>query len=117
MILDRSLALEDFIRVARGGEKVELSGAARERILAARAVVERIVKGGAAVYGINTGFGKFASVQVGQDELQQLQYNLIVSHAIGVGEPLPAEVVRGMLLLRAVSLCQGHSGVLSLIHI
>lgn len=111
MILDRKVSLEEFVRVVRGGETVELADAARERILTARAVVERIVEGGAAVYGINTGFGKFASVRVGNDELQQLQYNLIVSHAIGVGEPLPAEVVRGMLLLRAVSLCQGHSGV------
>ncbi|GMA15491.1 histidine ammonia-lyase (plasmid) [Deinococcus metallilatus] len=111
MILDRQLTLDDFIRVVRGGEPVELSEAARERILTARAVVERIVDGPEAVYGVNTGFGKFASVRIARDELARLQHNLIVSHAIGVGEPLPAEVVRGMLLLRAQSLALGHSGV------
>ncbi|WP_104992524.1 histidine ammonia-lyase [Deinococcus sp. NW-56] len=111
MILDRHLDLDAFLAVVRGGEPVQLADAARERILRARAVVERIVDGDEAVYGVNTGFGKFASVRVGRDQLAQLQHNLIVSHAIGVGEALPAEVVRGMLLLRAQSLALGHSGV------
>jgi histidine ammonia-lyase len=111
VILDRHLTLEGFIRVVRGGERVELAQAARDRILTARAVVERIVDGGEAVYGVNTGFGKFASVRIARGELTQLQHNLIVSHAIGVGDALPAEVVRGMLLLRAQSLALGHSGV------
>ncbi|MPY66420.1 histidine ammonia-lyase [Deinococcus sp. SDU3-2] len=111
MILDQTLSLEDFLIVVRGGEPVTLADAARERIRRARAVVERIVDGDEAVYGVNTGFGKFASVRVGRDQLAQLQHNLIVSHAVGVGEALPAEVVRGMLLLRAQSLALGHSGV------
>ncbi len=63
------------------------------------------------MYGVNTGFGKFATVGVDRTQLAQLQHNLIVSHAIGVGEALPGEVVRGMLLLRAQSLALGHSGV------
>jgi len=111
MILDRSLTLEDFRRVVRGHEPVQLSPAARERVRAARAVIERIVDGSEAVYGVNTGFGKFATVGVDRTQLAQLQHNLIVSHAIGVGAPLEAEVVRGMLLLRAQSLALGHSGV------
>lgn len=111
MILDQTLSLEAFLAVVRGSESVSLSDAARERIRRARAVVERIVDGEEAVYGVNTGFGKFASVRVGRESLAQLQHNLIVSHAIGVGDPLPAEVVRGMLLLRAQSLALGHSGV------
>lgn len=111
MILDRQLTLDDFIRVVRGGEEVTLADAARTRMGRARAVIERIVDGPEAVYGVNTGFGKFASVRVAREELKQLQHNLIVSHAIGVGEALPAEVVRGMLLLRAQSLALGHSGV------
>ncbi|WP_309571962.1 histidine ammonia-lyase [Deinococcus sp.] len=111
MILDQHLTLETFLSVVRGGESVELSDAARSRILRARAVIEQIVDGDAAVYGVNTGFGKFADVQVPRDGLEQLQHNLIISHAIGVGENLPAEVVRGMLLLRAQSLALGHSGV------
>ncbi|MFC4425905.1 histidine ammonia-lyase [Deinococcus navajonensis] len=111
MILDTALSLEQFIAVVRGGEPVELSTAAQTRIARARAVIERIVDGDQAVYGVNTGFGKFASVRVDRAQLAQLQHNLIVSHAIGVGAPLPAEVVRGMLLLRAQSLALGHSGV------
>ena len=111
MILDRELTLEDFIAVVRGGEAVELAPAARERIGRARAVVEAIVDGDRAVYGVNTGFGKFESVRIGRGQLEQLQHNLIVSHAIGLGDPLSAEVVRGMLLLRAQSLAHGHSGV------
>ncbi|MFC4453854.1 histidine ammonia-lyase [Deinococcus sonorensis] len=111
MILDQTLTLSDFERVVRGGEQVRLSDAARERVRRARAVIERIVDGPNAVYGVNTGFGKFATVQVAPDQLAALQRNLIMSHAIGVGEPLPAEVVRGMLLLRAQSLALGHSGV------
>ena len=111
MILDRYLSLQDFQRVVRGGEAVTLSDEARARIRAARAVVERIVDGPESVYGVNTGFGKFATVRVDRDQLAQLQRNLIVSHAIGTGPALPAEVVRGMLLLRAQSLALGHSGV------
>ncbi|MFC3860144.1 histidine ammonia-lyase [Deinococcus antarcticus] len=111
MILDNNLTLDGFMTVVRSGEKVELSGAARERIEKARAVIERIVEGDEAVYGVNTGFGKFENVRVSRDQLAQLQHNLIVSHAIGLGAPLPAEVVRGMMLLRAQSLALGHSGV------
>ncbi|MBZ9711699.1 histidine ammonia-lyase [Deinococcus multiflagellatus] len=111
MILDQHLNLDQFLSVVRGGEQVELAPAARERIARARAVIERIVDGDAPVYGVNTGFGKFANVQVARSGLEQLQHNLIISHAIGVGEALPTEVVRGMLLLRAQSLALGHSGV------
>lgn len=111
MILDRTLTLTDFQRVVRGFEAVELAPAARQRIRIARAVIEKIVDGSAAVYGVNTGFGKFATIGIDRAQLGQLQRNLIVSHAIGVGAPLPREVVRGMLLLRAQSLALGHSGV------
>ncbi|KQR01026.1 histidine ammonia-lyase [Deinococcus sp. Leaf326] len=111
MILDRELTLEGFIEIVRGGDAVELAPAARGRIARARAVVEAIVDGDRAVYGVNTGFGKFESVRIGRGQLEQLQHNLIVSHAIGLGESLSAEVVRGMMLLRAQSLAHGHSGV------
>ncbi|WP_135229009.1 histidine ammonia-lyase [Deinococcus fonticola] len=111
MILDNNLTLPQFISVVRHSEKVELSDAARRRIQTARDVIESIVQGDTAIYGVNTGFGKFENVQIDRHQLAQLQHNLIVSHAIGVGEALPAEVVRGMLLLRAQSLALGHSGV------
>lgn len=111
MILDSTLTLSDFERVVRGREPVTLAPAALTRIRRARAVIERIVDGNEAVYGVNTGFGKFATIGIDRGQLEQLQHNLIVSHAIGMGASLPAEVVRGMLLLRAQSLALGHSGV------
>jgi histidine ammonia-lyase len=101
-------------KVARGREPVALSPTARARMEASRAVVERIQQGGdaaPAVYGINTGFGFLADVRISAQAIRDLQANLIRSHAAGVGEPLPEEVVRAMLLLRAEVLAKGHSGV------
>ncbi len=109
--LDASLALVDVIEVARGARRVELSDAARQRILRGRAVVDDLVASGDTAYGINTGFGELASVRVPADKLRTLQVNLLRSHAIGTGDPLPPDVVRAMLLLRAHSLTAGFSGV------
>jgi histidine ammonia-lyase len=113
MIGDK-LTLEVVAQVARGREPVTLGPAARERLRRARAVVDDIVRGGAdapAVYGINTGFGFLADVRISPAQVQQLQLNLLRSHAAGVGAPLPTDVVRAMLLLRAEVLALGHSGV------
>jgi len=109
--LDAGLSLEAFRRVVRDGESVKLAGAARERIALCRAFVDQLVEQGEPVYGLNTGFGKLASVRIDAKDLRLLQRNLLLSHAIGVGEPFPKEVVRGMLLLRAQSLAMGFSGV------
>ena len=109
--LDGSLALAEVIEVARHGRAVELSAAARQRILRSRTVVEELLASGRTAYGINTGFGELASVRVPADKLRALQVNLIRSHSVGTGEPLPAEIVRAMVLLRAHSLTAGYSGV------
>lgn len=106
-----ALSLEEFAAVAAGGEHVVLTGAARERVAAARAVIERSVASGEAVYGVNTGFGNLANVRIADADLETLQLRLVLSHAAGVGEPLPDAAVRGMLLLRANTLAKGHSGV------
>lgn len=82
-----------------------------ERLAPARSIVDEAVGSGAVVYGITTGFGALASTHIGREEAEALQYNLIRSHATGVGDPLADEVVRAMLLLRARTLAQGHSGV------
>lgn len=111
LVLEDRLLLEDFVAVVRGGRRVEIGPAARERIRRARDRVEAIMAAGIPVYGVNTGFGKFQNTRIETDKLKELQRNLILSHAIGVGDPFPAEVVRGMLLLRAQSLSLGHSGV------
>jgi histidine ammonia-lyase len=86
-----------------------------ERMDPARAIVDAAVASGEVVYGITTGFGALASTHIGLDEAINLQYNLIRSHASGVGEPLSDEMVRAILLLRARTLAQGHSGVRHLI--
>jgi len=106
----RSLTLEGFGAVVRGATRARLAAAARERVERARATIERAVAGEAAVYGVNTGFGDLARVRIERENLELLQERLILSHCAGLGEPLPAEVVRGMLLLRANTLARGHSG-------
>ncbi len=82
-----------------------------ERLRPARELVDQVVESGDVVYGVTTGFGALANTHIGRDEAEALQYNLLRSHATGVGEPLPDEMVRAMLLLRARTLTQGYSGV------
>ncbi|MDP2008525.1 MAG: histidine ammonia-lyase [Rubrivivax sp.] len=85
--------------------------AALPAILASAAVVRRAAEGTAAVYGVNTGFGKLASTRISEADLATLQRNLIRSHSVGVGEPLAAPVLRLMLAMKAASLARGYSGV------
>jgi histidine ammonia-lyase len=105
------LSLADVMRVANDGAMVVLAAEARGRIDASRAYIEQLVAEGRTVYGVTTGFGKLANVRIAPHDVRQLQRNLVRSHAMGVGEPLSQEVVRGMLLLRAQSLSLGHSGI------
>lgn len=105
-----SLTIESVESVARRGARAALTRQARDRIAASRKVVEDILAAGQVAYGINTGFGKLADVKIPPDQLEQLQLNLLRSHACGVGEPFPDEVVRAMLLLRANVLATGHAG-------
>jgi histidine ammonia-lyase len=81
------------------------------RLAPARRVVEEAVASDTVVYGITTGFGALATTHIGRSDTETLQYNLLRSHATGVGDPIPDEVVRAMLLLRARTLAQGHSGI------
>ena len=106
----QSLTLEQIAEVARGSLSVMLGSEARERIEAARLVVEDITSSGRVVYGVNTGFGKLSDVHIPQSELSDLQLNLVRSHACGVGRALPEEETRAMLLLRANVLARGLSG-------
>lgn len=105
------ISLAQLHRVAHGDERVELSADARERIRKSRATVEEILRRGDVVYGISTGFGKFADVRIAPDALRRLQLNLVRSHACGVGIPLPIPEVRAMMFLRANVLALGFSGV------
>ena len=105
-----AMRLADWRAVWRGAA-VSLDRAADDAIAASAAAVERILARHEPVYGINTGFGKLASVKIGDDELEMLQRNIVLSHAAGVGEPMPAAIVRLMLALKLASLAQGASGV------
>ena len=111
LIDGETLRLEEIQVVARGEGRVELAPEARARVRAARALVEARAAEEAPHYGINTGFGTLAEVAVPRAELGRLQRNLLLSHAAGVGAPLPAEEARALVLLRANVLAKGCSGI------
>jgi histidine ammonia-lyase len=106
-----TLGLEEVEAVARGEARVEISPAARERVRQARELVEARLADGEAHYGINTGFGTLAEVRIPDGDLLRLQRNLVLSHAAGVGAPLPAPEARALVLLRANVLAKGLSGI------
>jgi len=105
------LTIEDCWEFAQNPGKVELHPSVRERLDTTRKVVEECLTDGLPHYGINTGFGSLANTRIADDKLEELQYNLVRSHACGVGEPFPADVTRLIMLLRANVLAMGHSGV------
>lgn len=112
MLDGRSLRIEDVVAFARRPEvRLALAPEAMESLAASRTFVDQAVARGDTMYGINTGFGKLANVRIDADALVALQANLIRSHAAGVGTPLPAEIVRAMMLLRANVLVRPTSGV------
>src|SRR5579862_7087104 len=104
------LSLAQLEEVARNNRVVSLAPAARDRVNASRALIEQILAAGETVYGVNTGFGRLSDVRVPDDQLDQLQVNLVRSHAGGVGTPLSIEESRAMMLLRANVLAKGTSG-------
>src|SRR5947208_4907912 len=106
-----SLTIEQLLAIADRGEAVALSDAARDRVKASRAVVDRKARGPEPAYGINTGFGSFTEVKIPPDALDALQVNLLRSHAAGIGEPLPVRAVRATMALRANVLAKGFSGI------
>jgi histidine ammonia-lyase len=109
------LTLEAVRDVAVEGRPVLLAPDAREGVDRARAVVEDIVTGNKVSYAITTGVGKLSDVRIAGDQIRELQLNLVRSHAVGVGDPLPVAETRAMMLLRANSLSKGHSGVRSIV--
>ncbi len=103
--------LAELTDVADRGMRVELAPSARRAMAAARRVVDRAVRRGARVYGVTTGFGNFADVTIPPAQIEELQRNLVRSHAAGVGRALPDRVVRAMMALRANALAKGFSGI------
>jgi len=105
------LSEDEVVAVARHGATVSLAGGVPDRLATSRARVEEHLDADRPVYGLTTGFGALADVRIPAEDLERLQRNLIRSHAAGAGDPLPSEVVRAMMLLRARALAAGYSGV------
>src|SRR3989440_7646171 len=107
----RSLSPSDVVAVARRGERVSLGPQAKTALERARALVDRLVAEDRVVYGLTTGVGALKNVRIPPADTRQLQRNLFMSHAVGVGAPLPEELVRAGMLVRINQFCQGTSGV------
>jgi histidine ammonia-lyase len=106
-----NLTLNNLYSIASDGSIVDVAPAARERMKDSRAVIDRLITSDAPVYGVNTGFGKMASVRISPAEIGHLQINLVRSHACGVGTPLTEQETRAVLALRANAIAKGFSGV------
>lgn len=106
-----SLTLEEVIRVSREYAEVEIDPKSIEKVEASRKIVDDIVKEERVVYGVNTGFGSLAKVNISKEDTAQLQENLIRSHAVGFGDPLDDDEVRAIMLIRINSLIKGVSGI------
>jgi histidine ammonia-lyase len=115
LLTGNDLTFDNLYAVALRHEPVSLSPEAMVRMAASRAVVDRLVAANETAYGINTGFGKLASVRISAEQVRQLQVNLVRSHACGVGSPLSVPETRAMMLLRANALAKGLSGVRPLV--
>jgi histidine ammonia-lyase len=106
-----TLSINDVVSVARNFEKVELSADAKQKVVKCRKFVESLVASEKVVYGVTTGFGALDNIFISKEQSERLQENLILSHSTGVGDALPEDVVRAVMLLRANSLSKGYSGV------
>ena len=112
IVLDgKSLTLNQLHKVAYQNEKVKLSAESEHKVKVCRDFVEKIIKEKQTVYGLTTGFGKFATIRIDTDKIDKLQENLILSHSTGVGNYLSKEEVRAIMLLRINVLATGHSGI------
>lgn len=105
------LSIQEVVAVARDFAPVRIAGEVNARLDRGRSAILRHLSGSRPVYGVTTGFGALADVSIEPQHIKQLQENLVRSHAAGMGDPLPTEVVRGMMLLRARTLSAGYSGV------
>ena len=117
MLIPGQITLGQWREIYEGGA-VRLYPACHPRIVESAAAITRILARGEPVYGINTGFGKLASTRIDSEDLEQLQRNIVLSHAAGVGDDTPAPVVRLMMALKLASFGHGHSGVtLATVHL
>lgn len=114
IVIDGShLHIADVVSVARKYEMVMLSDEAKSKMRESEQVVMNLLHSGRTVYGVNTGFGSLSTEKISEVDVESLQVNLLRSHSCGVGDSLPVDVVRAMMLLRANSLAKGYSGIRS----
>lgn len=106
-----TLSRKQVEQIIQKHAQVALSETAKERVIASRERIEQRLRDGAAIYGVNTGFGQLATIRIHEDDNELLQLNLLRSNVTGVGEPFPEDVVRGMMVLRANALARGFSGI------
>ncbi len=99
------------LQICRGERLASISEAAWRKVEYSAATVQQLAEREAAVYGINTGFGPLCSTKISAEDTAKLQHNLIMSHSVGVGEAVPAEIAKLMLILKVHALCQGYSGI------
>ena len=105
------MTLEDLVAIAREAVRVRLAEESEERITRSRELVERWLLEGRVIYGVTTGFGALSDVTIPLEDTRLLQQNILMSHAVGVGEVLSEEAVRAMMALRVKDLARGHSGI------
>jgi histidine ammonia-lyase len=105
------MTIEDLAAIARDGVQVQLTKGAEQRVRETRELVEKWVEDERTIYGITTGFGALSDVAISKKDTRQLQENILMSHAAGVGNPLDEEIVRGVMALRVKDLARGHSGI------
>jgi len=106
-----SLTIADVVRVARGGEKLEIGLKGQERILACRALVEKLVAGDQPIYGVTTGIGELARIRITPEQSGEMQRRIVLSHSAGTGRVLDAEDVRAAMAIRANVMCKGCVGM------
>ncbi|CAM1345586.1 histidine ammonia-lyase [Tenacibaculum amylolyticum] len=106
-----TLTVNKVIAIAKGNLEAVITPAAADKVNECRKKVEKMANSDAAVYGINTGFGPLCDVQITPEETSKLQENLLITHAVGVGEPIDKFLSKIMMICKVHSLCQGYSGV------
>ena len=111
VITGQDLTVEQIVAVCRENAVVELSEESKKSVLESRKIVDDLIAEEKVVYGITTGFGKFSDVVISHDECKALQKNLIITHAVGAGDPFKKDIARGIILLRVNNLAKGFSGI------
>ena len=106
-----NMTIEDLVDIARNGAGVQLTKASEERIVKTRKLIEKLLQEEKAIYGVTTGFGALSDVTIPKKDSAQLQTNILMSHAAGVGNPLEEEIVRATMALRIKDMARGHSGI------